>query len=334
MKILIIRFSSIGDIILTTPVIRCLKEQLNAEVHFLVRKPFAPVLSGNPHIDRLHLYDQWEPELIRQLKNEKFDHIFDLHKNLRSKRVIYALNAASTHFDKLNIRKWLMTGFKIDVLPRVHIVDRYFEAIEKFGVKYDGKGLDFFISEEQATSAAKLLEQNGIHAGTEYLAMAIGAARKTKLPPAELYADIIREIRMPVLLVGGPADAVFGEMIVNSAADARVINVAGKLSLQESVAVVRNARCLVTPDTGLMHAGVASGVPMVVIWGNTIPEFGMYPFYRQGAAVTYVNSEVKGLSCRPCSKIGYERCPKKHFNCMKMQNVQEIVRNIQLVAGR
>jgi len=329
MKVLIIRLSSIGDIILTTPVVRCIKQQLGAEIHFLVKKSFANVLAGNPYIDQIHYYERWDEEAERRLREEQFDHIFDLHKNLRSKQIIYSLKLPSTDFDKLNVRKWFMTALKINILPKKHIVDRYFEALERFGLKYDGKGLDFFISDENITDADRFLNLKGIPDGASYVAMAIGAARKTKLPTIDLYIQIINRLGLPVVLLGGPGDKQFGEEIANSMPASVIVNAAGELTLQESVAVLKRALCLVTPDTGLMHAGAAMGTPMVVIWGNTIPEFGMYPLYKDNTDAVYHNHEVYGLSCRPCSKIGYEHCPKKHFHCMKQQNMVLIVKNIE-----
>src|SRR4051812_37393796 len=145
MKFLIIRFSSIGDIVLTTPVIRCLKQQVaGAEVHYLTKRGFKAVLENNPYIDKLHLLGDDLDETILQLQRENFDYIIDLHKNLRTLKVKRGLNKVkSVSFNKLNIQKWFLTAFKINMLPTVHIVDRYLQTIKKFGVENDGKGLDY-----------------------------------------------------------------------------------------------------------------------------------------------------------------------------------------------
>ena len=327
MKLLIIRFSSIGDIILTTPVIRCVKEQLGAEVHFLLKKNFASVLSGNPYIDKKHLYDTADKSLIEVLKAEKFDQIIDLHKNIRSKRLIAALGVKASSFEKLNIQKWLMTSFKIDILPRIHIVDRYFKAVEKLKIINDQRGLDFFVKVEDETSVSKFLSDNGILPNSRYITIAIGSAQKTKVPPLELYSKIIQELDIPVILLGGPGDEFFGNQIKGNTPNKWVINAAGKFTLAESVACIKHSACLITPDTGLMHAGTAVGTPLIVIWGNTIPEFGMYPYFKPDQNL-FFNQEVKGLSCRPCSKIGYKQCPKGHFRCMRDQNIPEIIERV------
>ena len=140
LKILVIRFSSIGDIVLTTPVIRALKQQLpGARVHFLTKLRFEPVLKSNPYIDKLWLYDQNFNEIIPRLKAERFDYIVDLHKNFRSTYVRLLLGRPSGSFNKLNIRKWLIVNFKWNFLPGIHIVDRYFRAVQKLGVNNDGR---------------------------------------------------------------------------------------------------------------------------------------------------------------------------------------------------
>ncbi|MEQ9415680.1 MAG: glycosyl transferase, partial [Cyclobacteriaceae bacterium] len=129
MKILIIRFSSIGDIVLTTPVIRVLKTQVdNAEIHYATKARFAGLLKENPYVDKLHLLDDKLGLLITDLKREKFDHIIDLHNNLRTRIIKFSLGVKSSSFNKLNWEKWLMVNLKINKLPSLHIVDRYLQA--------------------------------------------------------------------------------------------------------------------------------------------------------------------------------------------------------------
>lgn len=328
MKILIIRFSSIGDILLTTPVIRCLKLQTDDEIHFLVKKSFATVLQNNPYIDKKHLYENWDEDLIQKLKSEKFDLIIDLHKNLRSRRFIWALNVKSLSFDKINVEKWLKTALKIDVLPKLHIVDRYLNAVSKLGIVNDGKGLDFFLNEtDEEELSGFLKDQKNQFQDQKYIAIAIGSAQQTKVPILELYQNIIQKLDFPIILLGGKNEKAFGDKIIEGCAEKTIINAAGALKLGASIACLKHAAILISPDTGLMHAATSVNVPVVVIWGNTIPEFGMYPYYGAERINKSFNSEVSGLSCRPCSKIGYKTCPKKHFNCMKLQSVDSIVEN-------
>ncbi|MCK4639093.1 MAG: glycosyltransferase family 9 protein, partial [Bacteroidales bacterium] len=163
-KILIIRFSSIGDIVLTTPVIRCLKQQLkDSEIHFLTKEQFVPIVKANPYIDKVHFIKNDLKQILSQLKSENLDFIVDLHKNFRSVFVKLKLRKPSKTFNKLNIKKWLLVNFKINLLPEIHIVDRYFKAVKILGVKNDGKGLDYFIPENEKVNISELpsTHQNG-----------------------------------------------------------------------------------------------------------------------------------------------------------------------------
>lgn len=335
MKFLIIRFSSIGDIVLTTPVVRCLKKQIaTAEVHYLTKSSFQPLLAANPYIDKAHyLQDDWDG-MIQSLQKEDFDYVIDLHHNLRTLKVKRALGKQSFSFNKLNIEKWWYTNFKRNRMPDVHIVDRYLDTVGSFGVKNDGAGLDYFIP---PADEVKLHDIPTSHQAG-YVGLVIGAALATKKLPLHKLKEICMQARHPLILLGGPEDAdVAGEL---AAIDPiKIYNACGKFNLNESADLVRRAKLIVTHDTGLMHIAAAFKRPILSVWGNTVPEFGMYPYYgenylynyrpgKTGGALPYEMLEVKGLSCRPCSKIGYKKCPKGHFKCMELQPVERIVEAI------
>jgi len=313
-KILIIRFSSIGDIVLTTPVIRCIKQQLGAEVHYLTKKGFRQVLEHNPYIDRIHTIEKKVAEVLDELKAEAFDFVIDLHRNIRSTQVKWALKAKHASFDKLNGEKWLMVRFKVNRLPDIHIVDRYLATAAALGVKNDGKGLDYFIPSEAEVNLADWLE----NPQQSYVAFVIGAAHATKRLPQDKIISICRKIQQPIMLLGGPAEARVGQQIAE-AAGPHTINTCGKLRLHQSASVVQQAGKVISHDTGLMHIAAAFQKEIISIWGNTIPEFGMYPYYAAGESHNKT-IEVKPLSCRPCSKIGHQSCPKGHFKCMVDQD--------------
>jgi len=322
MKFLIIRFSSIGDIVLTTPVIRCLKQQVpGAEVHFLTKRPFRGILIDNPYIDKLHLLDTSWDLMIHQLHDEGFDHIIDLHHNLRTLRVKKALkDVPSTSFNKLNFRKWVLTALKINTLPKKHIVDRYLDTLRPLGVNNDGKGLDYFIPESEKIKAQDLPVSHQMG----YVGVVIGAALNTKKMPLHKLQELCSQLVYPVVLLGGPEDRTQGSVI--AAIDpVRIYNACGKFSLNESADLVRNARYIITHDTGLMHIAAAFQKRIISIWGNTVPSFGMGPYYGN-ADVLHHAAEVKPLWCRPCSKIGYKECPLGHFKCMERQQSDEIAR--------
>jgi ADP-heptose:LPS heptosyltransferase len=322
MKFLIIRFSSIGDVVLTTPLVRCLKNQVaTAEIHYLIKSSFKPVIACNPYIDKIHCLEESLDAVIKDLEKEDFDYIIDLHHNLRSLKVKEALLKKSFSFNKLNIEKWIYTSFKWNRLPSVHVVDRYMKTVEGFGVVNDGKGLDYFIAEEERIKPSDLPTSH--QAG--YIGIVIGAALNTKKYPLQKVKDLCGALDHPIILLGGLEDANEGERI--AAVDIfKIYNACGRFSLNESADLVRGAKLIVTNDTGLMHIAAAFKRPAVTLWGNTVPEFGMYPYYGENYLsqldqLPYDIIEIRKLRCRPCSKIGYDVCPKGHFKCMeKIEN--------------
>ena len=323
-KILLIRFSSIGDIVLTTPVVRAIKKQLTCDLHVVTKKKYASLYQNNPYIDKVFGVEHNLNKSIALLKAEKYDFVVDLHKNLRSIKIKKALNAPSASFPKVNIQKWLLVNLKINYLPETHVVVRYFEAVKSLGVKNDGKGLDFFIPENDIVN----LETVNPVLSKGYVGFAIGGQHFTKIFPPEKVAEVINKIKLPVVLLGGEEDFLHGEEIIDLTPGKRVINSCGKFNLNQSASLVKQCSVLITNDTGLMHIGAAFQKPTISIWGNTTPAFGMYP-YMPGFEKNFFISEVKGLSCRPCSKLGHKRCPKKHFRCMMDQDIEMIARKVQ-----
>jgi len=317
-KILIIRFSSIGDIVLTTPVIRSVKKQLpGAVVHYISKKQFEPILKSNPYIDKLWLYSGNFKELIPQLRAESYDFIVDLHKNYRSLFLKIMLAKPSGTFSKLNVRKFLLVTFKWNLLPDVHIVDRYFNAVRKLGVINDRKGLDYYIP-----SADEV-----VPAFPEFIVVVIGGKHNTKIFPASKVAEVIGRLDKPVILSGGKEDRERGEEILRLASKP-ALNTCGQLSLNQAASLLRQSSAVLTNDTGLMHISAAFRKKMVSVWGNTIPGFGMYPYLPEGGGESHI-VEVRGLSCRPCSKIGFTECPKHHFRCMMDIPVDEIKAHLE-----
>jgi len=319
-KILLIRFSSIGDIVLTTPVVRALKSQMDCELHVLTKKQYSGIYRNNPHVDRVHFFEKELSEVLSELKKQQFDFVVDLQKNLRSLKVKRALNCPSDSFPKLNRQKWLLVNFKIDKMPEVHIVDRYFEAVKSLGVVNDNKGLDYFIPEDSFVKPAEI----DLRLGKTYIAFVIGGQHFTKMMPPEKVASIITKLDFPVVLLGGKEDAAKGDEIKNQAGNKAVLNAAGKLSLNQSASIIRQSAVVLTNDTGLMHIAAAFQKPIVSLWGNTVPQFGMYP-YLPGSENRSFIAEISDLKCRPCSKLGFKKCPKGHFKCMMEQDEDLIV---------
>ncbi|MDH5475085.1 MAG: glycosyltransferase family 9 protein [Cyclobacteriaceae bacterium] len=324
-KILILRFSSIGDIVLTTPVVRALKVQLDeSEIHYCTKKSYAGIVESNPYIDKVHLLVGSLNELIKELKKEQFDYVIDLHNNLRTRIIKFRLGVKSFSFDKLNKEKWLKVNLKIDHLPNVHIVDRYMESVKEIGVKKDQLGLDYFIPENDKVPTEWLPETHQ----KEYTAYAIGAQHASKRLTLDRMVELCDKINKPIILLGGKEDAVVGDKIQaffertdqsetmesslkNMNKKTLIYNACGKFNLNQSASILKNAKYVFSHDTGLMHIAAAFKKEIYSIWGNTIPMFGMYPYKTK-----FIVLENNKIDCRPCSKIGYDKCPKGHFKCM------------------
>lgn len=318
MKYLVIRLSSIGDIVLTTPVFRCLKKQVeNAEVHFVTKQKYASLLSANPYVDKVHLFRENIAALIAELEEEKFDFVIDLHQNFRSNRIKSKLKIPAFSFEKLNFQKFLLIQFKINRLPEKHIVDRYLDTLSSFGVKNDNLGLDFFIPKNKGFQKEDLPEifRRG------FVAFVIAGTYYTKKLPGDKVSEICNILNYPVILLGGKTEFDEGEKIL-SQSKGNVLNFAGKISLNQSASLVRDANVVLTNDTGLMHIAAAFKKKILSFWGNTVPEFGMVPYLSDSASKIM---EVKDLKCRPCSKLGSHKCPKKHFRCMRELDVSAAV---------
>lgn len=309
MKILVVRFSAIGDIVLTTPVLRCLKEQTKAEIHFLTKVNFKTVVEANPHIDYLHVVQRDFKEILVTLRTEKFDYIIDLQHNMHTWRLKRALRVPTFAFPKLNVEKWLLVNTKINRLPNVHIVERYMAATAKLGVKNDGKGLEYYVPDIQRVDLAT----KSPFGEKPYVAVVTGAAHATKRMPVDKIIHICKQLDYPIVLLGGKDEVESGAFIA-SASGEHVWNTCGQFNLHQSASIVQQARVVLTHDTGLMHIAAAFAKNIVSVWGNTIPGFGMYPYLPQGGK--NISIEELDLGCRPCSKIGHEHCPRGHFRCM------------------
>lgn len=308
-KFLIIRFSSIGDIVLTSPVVRNLKNQVEgAEIHYLTKSQFQSLVETNPHIDKVHTLKKSLSETVKELKLEHFDYVIDLHRNIRTARFKNKLRIISFSFEKLNWEKWLLVNLKKNKMPDVHIVDRYVDTLKVFDVNNDQKGLDFFIPEKDEVNVSEISEElkNG------YVGVVVGAFHFTKKLTKEKIITICNKIDKPILLLGGLDNKEEAEEIKKSV-KGTIFNTCGDYNINQSASLVKQANVLLTPDTGLMHIASAFKKKIISVWGNTVPEFGMYPYLPDNESEIV---EIKDLKCRPCSKIGFSQCPKKHFKCI------------------
>lgn len=326
MKVLITRFSSIGDIVLTTPVIRCLKNQVeNVEIHFLTRSLYTELLANNPYLHKIHAFQSNLKEIIKDLKEEKFDYVIDLQKNLRSLKLKTLLRKPVLSFNKLNLRKFMLVHFKIGSIPDLHIVDRYLDSLRTLGVRNDGKGLDHFIPRKEEVDISQFPQE--FQSG--FLTWVIGAGHYTKTFPEHKVIEILSKVNRPVVLLGGQEDRERGSRIAGEFY--YVLNKCGDYTLNQASSVIRQSQKVISNDTGLMHIAAALEKPVISIWGNTIPEFGMKPYYGAANKEEDLSSimQVENLYCRPCSKIGFMKCPEGHFRCMREIDNDEVIAAIQ-----
>ncbi|MCF8277815.1 MAG: glycosyltransferase family 9 protein [Flavobacteriales bacterium] len=324
-RILIIRFSSIGDIVLTSPVLRVLRAAYpDADIRFVTKQQYVEVVTFNPYLTGVFLLKDGLNELARQLRAFNPDLVVDLHHNLRTRILRTLVGGKWLSFQKLNVEKWLKVNLKVDRLPDVHIVDRYLETLKPLGIEGDGKGLDFFFDPSASGISPKGRESalpTGF--GHSYVALVIGAKFKTKQLPVAKLMELCNGLKRPIVLIGGKEDAAVAREVTEKSS-ATIYNACGTHSLSESAWLLQQAGLVITHDTGMMHIAAAFNKKIISVWGNTIPQFGMYPYLPQGGDSFL--SEVSGLNCRPCSKIGFDACPKGHFHCMQKQNVSAIVK--------
>ncbi len=304
---------------------RTLKEQGGFDVDFLTTSKMKEVMLYNPYITNTFYFDKLNQNTFNHIKNNNYVYVIDLQNNIKSRRLTFQLGKPTHRVNKLNVKKWLLVNFKRDTMPDIHIVDRYLQTVKHLGIQNDNQGLDVFLPNDSAAQWQKIQTLAGVESFD--LAIAIGAAHQTKQITDETLIEVCKNVPGKIALLGGPNDIKKAERIERVLDDNKIINLVGRLTLTQSSIVLQNSKATLTGDTGLMHIAAGLKKPIISVWGNTVPQFGMYPYYPEGKS-TYSVHQVNNLSCRPCSKIGHTVCPKRHFKCMKDQDSNEIVENI------
>ena len=305
-KILIVRFSSLGDILLTTPLIRSLSKQYNQlKIDFVIKKQFEDIVLNNPHLNKVFSIENFDE--LKEVKNELikngYDAVIDLQNNFRSRKLVSGISKNIFRFNKPNVSKFLLVNFKINFLKEIiPIPVRYANSIPNF--RLDDKGLELFLPEDLTTQIDKT---------TDIIGLCPGSVHKTKMWPEEYFIEIgnmFVKNNFKVVLLGGKSDREICKKI--AALIPTAIDLSNNNKLYETSADMKKCKTVICNDSGLMHTAVASNVPVVALFGSTVKEFGFAP-YRSKSLVIENNS----LSCRPCSHIGLDECPKQHFDCMK-----------------
>lgn len=316
-NVLVVRFSSIGDVLLTTPLVRSIRQRHpEARITMVTKRAFAPLLSDNPRVDRVVALDP-SGSLARigaELRAEGFTHLLDLHDSVRSRLLRALVPGPWRTYPKHRIRRALLIHTKRnryrDLRP---VPERYFDAAPELEVQPDGQPPEFFLSTTARDEAAAWLVTQGLSPARPLVAIAPGAAHSTKRWPIDYWFRLLHSMvcaGMDVVIVGGPDDAELADQLARDHRE-RTWRAAGRFGLQGTGALLEHARVLISGDTGVMHMATAVGTPVVALFGPTVRAFGFFP-YGQAAEVLETT-----LSCRPCSAMGGPVCPKGHHRCMK-----------------
>ncbi len=326
-KILIIRFSSIGDIVLATPVFRCIKKQIpDCKIHFVTKESFKDVTVANPYIDNFFYYNNNLDALIELFKTEAYDYVIDLHNNLRSNKIKSALKVKNSYtLNKLTFQKFILTKLHINIMPKRHITQRSLDAVKPLGVADDGLGLDYFIPPGDNIKTEDLPAPHQLG----FIAVVIGASYNTKKMPVNKLTELCEKIKFPLVLVGGKEDETSGKAIANID-PIRIYNACGKFNLNESADILRKSKFVISHDTGMQYIACAFNKFVLAIWGGTSPKLQVQPYY--GSNFNNLNPKqlyeniVLNLWCQPCSKYGKKNCPLGHFNCMQKHDINSIAK--------
>ncbi|MVM30256.1 glycosyl transferase [Spirosoma sp. HMF4905] len=307
-KILVLQFASIGDVVLTTPVVRCLKQQVpNAVLHFCTKRAYQSIIDYNPYITQAHYIDGSLYRLIKELRTEQFDYVIDLQNTALTSLIKATLGSRSYSVEKQPFREWLYIRWKVNAMAEQHIVDRYMATVQPLGAENDGRGLDYFIPYKDEVEIDWLPEthQRG------FVAYAIGGQSLTRRLPVLRMIELCIKINYPIVLLGDKADRKVGDSIMQAVGKRQIYNACGYYNLNQSASLLQQARVVFSHDTGLMHIAAAFRKKVYSIWGSTTPQFGFYPY-----KTPHVRLEASGLGCRPCSVTNSGTCPMKHFKCM------------------
>jgi heptosyltransferase-2 len=327
-KILIIRFSSIGDIVLASPLIRSLRNKYpDAQIDFIVRKEYSDLIKFNPYLTNIIEFDinkgfKELKELATKINTRAYEIVLDIQNNFRSgflRRKSKTKNISV--INKRVIPRFLLTNFKINLYrDYVSVADRYLETAKELGITPDGKGLDVNTPDDILSFIEKKLSNYNLSKKDFIIGVAPSAKHYTKkwLPERyeELIVHLIQEYKTRILVFGGKDDKPETNIIVENVnkivGNQAVINFTGELSLLENTAMFDYCNAIITNDTGLMHLAAARKRKIVAIFGPTVKEFGFFPYGTENIVV-----ENNNLKCRPCSYHGTNVCPPKHFKCMK-----------------
>ncbi len=324
LRVLCVRFSSIGDVLLTTPLVRALhRRHPDAELYFVTKRAMAPLVLENPKLDKVI---ELEPnaritDLAGRLRALRPTHGLDLHGSLRSAALRLLVPCQWSGYSKRKLARTVLIAAKINMYGKhVPVPERYFEAARALDVQPDGGPPEFFLAPAARERVARWLGERGLD-GHPLAALAPGAAHATKRWPLRHWRALAEQLRgmgYGLVAVGGAGDRqLAGEL------GPGVPNAAGEFTLQETGACLARATVLVSGDTGVMHMATGVGTRVVALFGPTVEPFGFFPYASRAEVLE------RDLSCRPCSAMGTERCPLGHHRCLEEIFPDQVVAAVQ-----
>lgn len=320
-KILIIRLSSLGDILLTTPLLRSLKEMYpNISIDIILREGSEVLLINNQNVDKIFKYADSKLEkqiLFNSIIAQNYEMVIDLQNNFRTRELTGILKCPVFKLKKRHIDKFLFVYFKINNLkdaPPIPV--RYANAFDIF--ELDNYGLDF-------TTYNKPNDQ--LQSGEKFVGLCPGAKHYTKRWPKGYYTELgtlLESNKYKVVLLGGKDDKDLCNEIANELSNP--INLCKKNNVMQTAADMMMCKVVYCNDSGLMHLATAVNVPVIAFFGSTVREFGFFPYKSKSLVM-----ERDRLQCRPCTHIGKKRCPQKHFSCMLEIIPEDAYKSLNLV---
>jgi heptosyltransferase-2 len=311
-----VRFSSIGDVLLTTPLLRAIRRRHpTARLTVLTKEPYLPLLSQNPHLTRVIGLASHRKltDLAAELRGHRYSHLLDLHDNVRSRILRLLVPGPWTSYPKHRLARALLIHTKRNAYrDQRQVAERYFSAARGLDVTPDGEPPELFSRPDVDRSVLGWLSRAGVVEDARIIALAPGAAHATKRWPVEHWRTLIARLMghaARVVVVGGPEDVPLASHLVGLA-PGQVLTATGQFGLLETAALLRRASVLVSGDTGVMHMATAVGTPVVALFGPTVQAFGFFPYTPRARVVELA------LGCRPCSSKGSPRCPLGHHRCL------------------
>ena len=325
--VLMIRLSSLGDILLTTPVLRLLREHCpGAQIDFLTKATYKDLLCANPCVDRVLLFDprQGLRQTLHTLRQTRYDVVVDLHRTLRSRLLSHGVRAqCKLTYAKRTVRRTLLAHLGWNTLRAMTPVPELYAApLRHLGMTAPLPPLEMHLTSASREAMRTYVRQALPHSVERpLLALAPGARWPTKRWPVERFAAVTQELaqaqRAAVVVLGGVEDVSLARELCQRLR-VPVLDSTGKLSLMHTAALLQQCRLLLSNDSGLMHMATALRVPVVAIFGPTVQEFGFYPFKACAQVISAT------LPCRPCSTKGSARCPRGHHQCMQQVTVAQV----------